>query len=74
MKTKTWDIHTENSKENLTFAQISARCPGINVETLRNRLKRGERDLSALQAKTQTKQQIARKTRASLRRAGYTNL
>lgn len=71
MKTKTWDIHSENSREALTFVEIVARCPGIEVETLRSRLRRGVRALAALKAKAETKQQIARRTRESLRRAGY---
>jgi hypothetical protein len=71
MKTKTWDIHTDNSKEALTFVEIVERCPGIAADTLRSRLRRGVRSLPALTAKAETKQQIAKRTRESLRRSGY---
>ncbi len=71
MKTRTWDIHTENSKEALTFVQIVHKCPGLAADTLRSRLKRGIRDLNLLKAAPESKQQTAKKTRESLRRAGY---
>lgn len=71
MKTRTWDIHTDNSKEALDFKGIVERCPGIAADTLRSRLKRGIRALAALQARPETKQETAKKTRESLRRAGY---
>lgn len=71
MKTRTWDIYTENSKEALTFVQIVSKCPGIAADTLRSRLKRGVRALDQLTCPPETKQQTAKKTRESLRRAGY---
>jgi hypothetical protein len=70
MAPRFYKVHTENSNEELSLKQIMERCPGINRDTLRNRLDRGERSLKALQARAMTRKEIAKKVRKSLRLSG----